>query len=52
MDGREVISLRKTILPLIRLATEFGIETAPGPGRYYVVVIAVGEKGSASWWTG
>jgi two-component system chemotaxis sensor kinase CheA len=44
VDGREVISLRKTILPLIRLATEFGIETAGSLERYYVVVIAVGEK--------
>lgn len=44
VDGREVISLRKAILPLIRLATEFEIETSGCLERYYVVVIAVGEK--------
>ncbi len=44
VDGREVISLRKAILPLIRLAAEFEIETSGSLERYYVVVIAVGEK--------
>ena len=52
VDGREVISLRKTILPLIRLATEFGIETAGSLGGTTWWSSPWARKGSASWWTG
>ena len=44
IDGREVMSLRGSTLPLCRLAEFFGISKQPQRGRAFVVVAQVGER--------
>ncbi len=44
IDGREVMSLRGSTLPLCRLAEFFGIAKQPQRGRAFVVVAQVGER--------
>jgi two-component system chemotaxis sensor kinase CheA len=45
VEGKEVMQLRDTTLPLLRLAKFFGTgEGAPVPDEYYVIVVRVGEK--------
>jgi len=43
INGRTVLSLRERILPLLRLADEFGIPSVEAD-EFYVVVVAVGER--------
>lgn len=44
LDGREVMSLRGSTLPLCRLARLFRVEVAAGPRRQFVIVAAVGAR--------
>ncbi len=44
INGRSVLHLRERILPLVRLADEFGIPSAAEADESYVVVVAVGER--------
>jgi len=45
VDGREVITLRGTTLPLCRLADLFGLgPLAPGSTEHYVIVVSVGNR--------
>ncbi len=44
INGREVLHLRDRVLPLIRLAQEFGIPTDSDRERFYVVVAALGDR--------
>ncbi len=45
VEGKEVIHLRETTLPLLRLAKFFGTgEGADAPEECYVIVVGVGEK--------
>ena len=45
VDGREVITLRGTTLPLCRLAELFGLgPLAPGSTEHYVIVVSVGNR--------
>ncbi|MGH7230374.1 MAG: chemotaxis protein CheA [Nitrospiraceae bacterium] len=44
INGREVLKLRERVLPLLRLAAEFEIATESEHEKYYVVVVALGEK--------
>lgn len=44
LDGREVMTLRGTTLPLCRLTRLFHIDVAPGPRRQFVIVAAVGSR--------
>ena len=44
INGRSVLNLRERILPLVRLADEFGIPSADDADESYVVVVAVGER--------
>lgn len=45
VERKEVIQLRETTLPLLRLDAFFGIErTAARPKEFYVVVVGVAEK--------
>jgi two-component system chemotaxis sensor kinase CheA len=45
VDGREVITLRGTTLPLCRLADMFGLgPIAPHANEHYVIVVSVGNK--------
>ena len=44
IDGREVMSLRGTTLPLCRLGTFFGLPPTRASGRSFVVVAQVGER--------
>ena len=43
INGRTVLNLRERILPLLRLADEFGIPSVDVE-EFYVVVVAVGER--------
>ncbi|MET0388997.1 MAG: chemotaxis protein CheA [Polyangiales bacterium] len=45
IDGREVITLRGTTLPLCRLARLFGLDSrAAVGGEHYVIVVSVGNR--------
>ena len=44
INGRAVLNLRERILPLVRLADEFGIPSNADAEESYVVVVAVGER--------
>jgi two-component system chemotaxis sensor kinase CheA len=45
VDGREVITLRGSTLPLCRLAKLFGLEEVPGAApEHFVIVISVGNR--------
>jgi two-component system chemotaxis sensor kinase CheA len=45
VDGREVITLRGTTLPLCRLADLFSLgPLAPGSTEHYVIVVSVGNR--------
>lgn len=44
VHGREVLSLRERVLPLIRLAEEFQLPSEPAQENFYVVVAGVGER--------
>lgn len=44
INGKTVLNLRERILPLVRLADEFGIPSAADTDECYVVVVAVGER--------
>lgn len=44
INGRSVLNLRERILPLVRLADEFGIPSQDEAEESYVVVVAVGER--------
>ncbi len=44
INGRAVLNLRERILPLVRLADEFGIPSNDDVDESYVVVVAVGER--------
>jgi two-component system chemotaxis sensor kinase CheA len=45
VDGREVITLRGTTLPLCRLATLFGLgELSAAAGENFVIVVSVGNR--------
>jgi two-component system chemotaxis sensor kinase CheA len=44
VNGKSVLNLRDRILPLVRLADEFGIPCGDNPEESYVVVVAVGER--------
>jgi len=45
IEGREVVSLRKSVLPLVRLRDEFSIPTNDEAlQRLYVVIVALAEK--------
>jgi len=44
LDGREVMTLRGTTLPLCRLTRLFRIDVPPGPRRQFVIVAAVGSR--------
>ncbi|MDT7041878.1 chemotaxis protein CheA [Candidatus Nitronereus thalassa] len=44
INGRSVLNLRERILPLVRLADEFGIPSMDEAEESYVVVVAVGER--------
>ena len=46
IGNNEVIVIRERILPLLRLAEHFGIDTELGD-KFYVVVVASGEKRAA-----
>ncbi|MEC4674938.1 MAG: chemotaxis protein CheA, partial [Nitrospirota bacterium] len=43
INGRTVLNLRERILPLLRLADEFGVPSVQAE-EFYVVVVAVGER--------
>ena len=43
INGRTVLNIRERILPLMRLADEFGIPSVDAD-EFYVVVVAVGER--------
>jgi two-component system chemotaxis sensor kinase CheA len=44
VDGREVMTLRGSTLPLCRLARLFGLATADNVQEHYVIVISVGNR--------
>lgn len=44
VDGREVMTLRGTTLPLCRLRELFDLHTTPPPARSFVVVTEVGSR--------
>jgi two-component system, chemotaxis family, sensor kinase CheA len=45
VEGKEVMQLRETTLPLLRLSNFFGTGYAASPlDEYYVIVVRVGEK--------
>lgn len=44
INGKTVLNLRERILPLVRLADEFGIPSATDTDECYVVVVAAGER--------
>ncbi len=44
LDGREVMTLRGSTLPLCRLTRLFHVEVSPGSRRQFVIVAAVGSR--------
>jgi two-component system chemotaxis sensor kinase CheA len=44
VNGREVLNLRDRVMPVLRLADEFGIQTDPARDKFYVVVAGLGER--------
>jgi len=44
INGQAVLNLRERILPLVRLADEFGIPAIKNAEESYVVVVAIGER--------
>ncbi len=44
INGQAVLNLRERILPLVRLADEFGIPNTNNVEESYVVVVAIGER--------
>jgi len=44
INGQAVLNLRERILPLVRLADEFGIPNTKNVEESYVVVVAIGER--------
>jgi two-component system, chemotaxis family, sensor kinase CheA len=44
INGREALRIRDRIVPLVRLATLFGLDAAQEGGRQYAVVIGRGDK--------
>lgn len=44
INGQAVLNLRERILPLLRLADEFGIPAIKNAEESYVVVVAIGER--------
>ena len=44
INGREALRIRDRIVPLVRLATLFGLDAAPTGARQYAVVIGRGDK--------
>jgi two-component system chemotaxis sensor kinase CheA len=44
VNGREVLNLRDRVMPVLRLADEFGIQTDPSRDKFYVVVAGLGER--------
>jgi two-component system chemotaxis sensor kinase CheA len=43
-DGRELLNLRGAVLPIRRLAEEFGLETSGADDRHFVVVLGLGDR--------
>jgi two-component system chemotaxis sensor kinase CheA len=43
-DGRELLNLRGAVLPIRRLADEFGLRTSGTDDRYFVVVLGLGDR--------
>jgi two-component system, chemotaxis family, sensor kinase CheA len=44
INGREVLTLRERVLPLLRLSEEFEIPRDPTCDKFYVVVVGMGER--------
>jgi two-component system chemotaxis sensor kinase CheA len=44
IDGREVLTLRERVLPLLRLSEEFSIQADTTCEKFYVVVVGMGER--------
>ncbi|WP_447977022.1 chemotaxis protein CheA [Candidatus Nitrospira bockiana] len=44
INGREVLTLRERVLPLLRLSDEFGIPSDDHRDKFYVVVVGIGER--------
>lgn len=44
INGREVLTLRERVLPLLRLSDEFGIPSDDQRDKFYVVVVGIGER--------
>jgi len=42
-EGRELLNLRGQPVPLRRLSQEFDIDPSPGDGKYYVVILGIGD---------
>lgn len=42
-EGRELLNLRGQPVPLRRLSQEFGIDPSPGDGKFYVVILGIGD---------
>lgn len=42
-EGRELLNLRGQPVPLRRLSQEFDIDPSPGEGKYYVVILGIGD---------
>jgi two-component system chemotaxis sensor kinase CheA len=44
INGREVLTLRERVLPLLRLSEEFNIPSDTTCDKFYVVVVGMGER--------
>jgi two-component system chemotaxis sensor kinase CheA len=44
INGREVLTLRERVLPLLRLSQEFEIPSDAALDKFYVVVVGLGER--------
>jgi two-component system chemotaxis sensor kinase CheA len=44
INGREVLTLRERVLPLLRLSEEFSIQADTTCEKFYVVVVGMGER--------
>lgn len=44
INGREVLTLRERVLPLLRLSEEFSIPSDAACEKFYVVVVGMGER--------
>ncbi len=43
-DGRELLNLRGAVLPILRLADEFGLRSSGGDEHHFVVVLGLGDR--------